>query len=166
MRKNDEQVEQEIHDVEVASSDAWYGWTCLYGFFTQVWVWRLRLNIFHGPDPSLSFHDHAWSFCSFPLSSYVEDVLDTDTGYVTRKVVSRFWPNAKRAAHTHRYVGRWSGEMVDGKPTVVPGVVVTIALLGRGGRPWHHWRVHAGKVSRYHWRGYLRRISRVPRHAD
>ena len=42
---------------------------------TRLWLGRLRMHIFHRGDKDPDCHDHPWDFVTFPLTSYVEEVL-------------------------------------------------------------------------------------------
>jgi len=95
-------------------------------YMTRAWIWRLRLHIFHRGDVDPDYHDHPWDFWTFPLTSYVEEVVDTDItalahvgGFfaavkpdapaVTRNVVPAFRWTYRPATHCHRVTGRYSG---------------------------------------------------------
>ena len=125
-----------------SSAGRFYGRSVIYGkdgehntpYMTRYWIGRLRLHIFyrgdHDPDP----HDHPWGFWTFPLTSYVEEVVEHDAAaqdefiltkltyeewvrwqngetshrfYRTRRqIVRAFWPHYRPATHTHRVLGR------------------------------------------------------------
>lgn len=146
----------QIDEISNASGGRWYGWQTVYGFFTQVWIGHLRVNVFHHEDPAPGLHDHAWDFTSIPLRSYVEEYLDGDV--VKKQVIRALRPNRKPASHTHRYLGRWSGIGTE----TIPGSVPTLCWTGRAGRDWAYWRTDGGKVRRLPWRAYLRRIEAKP----
>ena len=135
-----------------------FGYQTVYGFFTQVWIGRLRLHVFLKPDPGEAMHDHPWSFTSLPLVSYVEEMVDEATGDVRTNVVRAFRLNSRPATLAHRYLGKWSGK----GDAVVPGVVITLCWRGRGGRSWQYVRFHKGSLRRYPWRAYLRHIGQLP----
>jgi len=45
-------------------------------YMTRAWFGRLRLHVFHRGDADPDCHDHPWGFWTFPLRSYVEEVLE------------------------------------------------------------------------------------------
>ena len=45
-------------------------------YMTRVWFGRLRFHIFFRGDQDPDCHDHPWGFWTFPLRSYVEEVLE------------------------------------------------------------------------------------------
>jgi len=137
------------------------GWQTTYGFFTQIWIGRLRFHVFHRPDPGEALHSHPWRYTSIPLRPYVEEYLDPD-GTVRRQVIRRLRLNRQPATHTHRILGRWSGEYRDGEPTVIPGAVPTICWRGPVVGKWHYWRKVKGNIRRYDWRQYLRHVGHRP----
>lgn len=149
-------MDADISKVVAASTlAAFCGWKTFFGYFTQIWFWRFRVNIFWRPDPGQAMHDHAWDFVSFPFVPYVEEYLD-GVG-VKRQVIHRFRLNRKPAEHSHRYLGKWSGVGVG----VKPGVVWTFCYAGSVRRAWFYWRVDK-KVRKLEPVGYLRRIVNKP----
>ena len=61
-----------------------FGMSRIYGangdhetvYMTRFWFGRLRFHIFHRGDADPDCHDHPWGFWTFPLRSYVEEVLE------------------------------------------------------------------------------------------
>lgn len=45
-------------------------------YMTRAWFGRLRFHLFHRGDADPDCHDHPWGFWTFPLRSYVEEVLE------------------------------------------------------------------------------------------
>lgn len=43
---------------------------------TRAWFGRLRFHVFFRGDQDPDCHDHPWGFWTFPLRSYVEEVLE------------------------------------------------------------------------------------------
>lgn len=106
---------------------------------TRYWIGRLRLHIFHRADEDPDWHDHPWGFWTFPLTSYVEEVVSSvvpecvnagmsewivhddignafhssDLQYVRRRVVRAFRLHYRPAEFTHKIVGRFDGWNVD-----------------------------------------------------
>lgn len=100
-------------------------------YMTRVWIGRLRLHIFHRGDSDPDPHDHPFSFWTFPLTSYVEEVtIDegvvhegfTETGLrrpsvpdgehsysIVWQIVPAWRWNFRPAEHTHRVLGRYTG---------------------------------------------------------
>lgn len=66
------------------SAGRFMGHSTIYGadgehetpYMTRFWIGRLRLHIFHRGDADPDCHDHPWDFTTFPLRSYVEEVLE------------------------------------------------------------------------------------------
>ncbi|MDK4704302.1 hypothetical protein PH562_18765 [Rhizobium sp. CNPSo 4062] len=95
-------------------------------YMTRVWIGRLRLHIFHRGDADPDCHDHPWDFWTFPLTSYVEEVVDPDISalaqaasfapvirpdspIITRNIVPAFRWSHRPSTHCHRVLGRYSG---------------------------------------------------------
>lgn len=45
-------------------------------YMTRIWIGRLRLHIFYRGDLDPDCHDHPWDFWTFPLTPYVEEVVE------------------------------------------------------------------------------------------
>jgi hypothetical protein len=147
----------EIQKIAKASTPQPWGMQTFFGYFSQVWFYRIRLNIFWSFDPGEGLHDHAWDFISFPFVSYVEEYLDGVE--IKRQVIPRFRFNRKAATHCHRYLGKWSGVGTE----VMPGAAWTLCYTAAPRRKWFYVRLHKGKVYRFPWQPYLRRIANLPR---
>lgn len=166
-----------------------YGRSTIYGkdhntpYMTRYWFGRLRLHIFyrgdHDPDP----HDHPWSFWTFPLTPYVEEVtlplpLHVDKQYDTIyseqryvkhwQIVRAFWPQYRPATHTHRVIGRFNGHEDGLTPrTVHPNVhmtndavdysrrIITIVWRGPDERKWGFLKKRDGRWCWVHWKEYV-----------
>lgn len=137
-------------------------------YMTRIWCGRLRLHIFHRGDADPDCHDHPWDFWTFPLTSYVEEVVYL-AGYDwkgnrapiyqrARHVVRAFRLHYRPANHTHRVIGRWNGNryvpMVDVDDTK-PGKIVTIVWTGYERRKWGFLRNRDGKWCWTPWKEYL-----------
>lgn len=70
---------------------------------------RLMVHVFHRGDEDVSPHDHPFAFWTFPLTSYVEQVFDTNTGRYRFQIVPRFRWSFRQAEHLHRVIGPASG---------------------------------------------------------
>ena len=168
-----------------SSSGRFYGRSTIYGkdkehntpFMTRWWFGRLRLHIFHRGDADPDPHDHPWGFWTFPLTSYVEEVIDGDLAFMgreqtvichsakatRRQVVPAFWPSYRPATHTHRVLGRFdpvnsrfetkTGEIT--KPEFRPGKVVTIVWRGPDERKWGFLKHRDGRWCWVAWRDYV-----------
>lgn len=157
-------MQSDVANIQVSSGRRLLGWSTAYGYQTSVWLWRLRLHIFWREDPGEAFHDHPWGFTTWPLVSYVEEVLDPATGATSRRVVPRWRPSYRPALHAHRVLGA-SSKIYDvlGNPLVRPGAVVTLCWRGRHERDWDYLLVRGSKVWRFPWRRYLLRVDNKPR---
>jgi hypothetical protein len=91
-------------------------------YMTRLLIGRLRLHIFHRGDNDADPHDHPWDFWTFPLRSYVEEVLypvggilDSSGKHIETKfakviqVVPAFRWSFRKAEHRHRVLGRFNG---------------------------------------------------------
>lgn len=94
-------------------------------YMTRYWFGRLRLHVFHRGDYDPDCHDHPWDFYTFPLTSYVEEVLEPvrqarltkaepppEKFYRVQRVVRRFRLHFRPAEHCHRVLGAWTGRWV------------------------------------------------------
>lgn len=150
------------------SAGRFMGHSTIYGadgehetpYMTRFWIGRLRLHIFHRGDADPDCHDHPWDFTTFPLRSYVEEVLEervetrwgTDPAtneafkiertYFIRhtQVVKAFRFHFRKAEHRHRVLGALNGFVtVGGVKTPLYAPVGTIpTLVWRSGikRKW------------------------------
>jgi hypothetical protein len=140
-------------------------------YMTRIWIGRLRLHIFHRDDADPDPHDHPWEFWTFPLTGYVEEVVDpviTDTmaehdlyeghwdnrtgsAMTSFRVVGAFRLHHRTATHTHRVIARYSwlaGHTVDGK-------IVTIVWRSRGERKWGFLKNRDGLWCWTPWKEYV-----------
>lgn len=148
---------------------------------TRITIGRLRFHIFHRGDADPDCHDHPWDFWTFPLTSYVEEVAypvvppvlpaplwdDHGSEYflppaepkftLRRQVVRAFRLHFKPATHTHRVLGRWTGEY--GSQGDIPRhdgrTVVTIVWRSPKYREWGFLKERLGKWCRVSWRDYV-----------
>lgn len=177
-----------------SSQDVWWGWHTIkspdengveIAYMTRVWIGRLRLHIFHRGDRDQDCHDHPWDFITFPLTSYVEEVLkehkveanpngkSAPTFFRTVQITKRFRFHYRPAEHAHRVLGAWSGHRfyaggivrADGttaksflsdSPTVTPGKkIVTLVWATKVRRPWGFWKSTAHRWCWEPWRKYV-----------
>lgn len=89
----------------------------------------LRLHRFWRGDDNRAPHCHPFSFWTFPLTSYLEDVYDSD-GFVGRRVVRALRVHRREASFRHIVIGR-----VDYKRKPF----WTIVWAGRAKRQWGFW---------------------------
>lgn len=174
------------------ASDKFFNWSTIYGkdaehatpYQTRVTIGRLRFHIFHRGDADPDCHDHPWDFWTFPLTSYVEEVAlpapgvtekviwDDHAGeyfrepnpnfVLKRQIVKAFRLHFKPATHTHRVLGRWSGEKLEVQSEVyreIPSyndrTVFTIVWRSPKYREWGFLKERLGKWCRVHWRDYV-----------
>ena len=95
-----------------SSKDKLFGWNSVtdeFGdkYLTRIFIWRLRLHIFHRGDDDPDCHDHPWGFYTFPFNSYWEEVLEEIEGEykIISNVVTRFRWHYRPATYCHRVVG-------------------------------------------------------------
>lgn len=172
------------------SGGRWFGMSTVYGvdkeyatpFMTRIWLGRLRLHVFHRPDQDSDCHDHPWDFWTFPLTSYVEEVVEEHfqtynhgSGAIINppivtyerhaNIVKAFWPHFRPAAHTHRVLGRWKGEFLydwpgkkrggDPIPFPEPGRIVTIVWRSHTKRKWGFLKNRDGRWCWLPWKEYV-----------
>lgn len=138
-------MKADVDKLTVAAGERFFVWQTIYAYQTMICAGRLRFHIFHREDPGEAFHDHRWDFWTFPLTSYVEEVLLPD-GLIDRRVVPALCWSFRKAEHTHRVVGRAAGR---------PGKVVTFVWRGPIRRDWKYVNVIRGRAHRLPWRRYL-----------
>jgi hypothetical protein len=134
-------------------------------YMTRMWFGRLRLHIFHRGDQDKDPHDHPWGFWTFPLRSYVEEVVergnlfDDDEYFTRRQIVRAFRLHYRPATHTHRVVGPWGGNHLDDiagfEPTVVAGSIWTIVWREKPSRAWGFLKLRDGRWCWEDWRSYV-----------
>lgn len=117
----------------MSASESFFGRSTIYGregehhtpYMTRYWIGRLRLHVFYRGDADPDPHDHPWEFWTFPLTSYVEEVMwapvadairdgtsmasfPDPSNLISRQGVKRFRWHYRPATHCHRVLGRWS----------------------------------------------------------
>lgn len=63
---------------------------------------QMYLHIFHRGDADRDPHDHPFSFHTFPLTSYVEEVMNFNDGSVRNHIVRRLRWHYRSAEYAHR----------------------------------------------------------------
>ena len=145
-------------------------------YMTRLWFGRLRLHLFQRGDADPDCHDHPWGFWTFPLRSYVEEVLEgcVETiphrdGHVTRRpycerhyrVVKAFCWHYRPATHTHRVLGVFAGWWIDQEawrdcPLYRPvGLIPTIVWRDAPSRAWGFTKERAGRWCWTPWKTYV-----------
>ena len=134
----------------------WIGWQTVGGYWFQAWIGRARFHIFkRGPDPETGLHDHTWNFVTFPLRSYVEQVLVGNE--IKHQVVPAFKFSYRPATHAHRMLGRWSGKDYETKSGWVP----TFCFISKNVRDtFYIWHVRRGVAKAFEWKRYMRHALR------
>jgi hypothetical protein len=125
------------------SAGKFFGWrNRIYGrdnehstvYMTRFWIGRLRLHVFWRGDYDPDWHDHPWGFWTFPLNSYVEEVVSASakamvamghtewifdgrraeiSDHIFQRVVPAFRLHYRSADHTHRVLGKYDGTVRD-----------------------------------------------------
>ncbi len=136
-------------------------------YMTRWWLGRLRFHIFHREDLDDDPHDHPWGFWTFPLTSYVEEVLATWPSdlRLERQIVRRFRWHRRSAEHCHRVLGALdtnpvprylSGEVSEPYAPVDAGKKVkTIVWRLKPGRKWGFWKKRNGRWCWQFWKEYV-----------
>ncbi|WP_292235299.1 hypothetical protein [Mesorhizobium sp.] len=146
-------------------SEPFFGIQTIYGhgdyydpYLTRIWIGRLRFHVFHRGDLDPDPHDHPWDFSTFPLTSYVEEVVDLSTKVVRRQIVPAWRWSYRPAEHTHRVLGPWTGNkhvpLVD-VSDVGQGKIFTIIWRGKSTRRWGFLRNRDGNWYWTPWREYV-----------
>lgn len=174
------------------SAGRFMGWNTIYGrahehslpYMTRIWFGRLRFHIFHRGDNDPDHHDHPWGFWTFPFTSYVEDVVIRDYDPVSgmnvprktiRQVVPALRLSYRPATHTHRVLGRYSGNVLDDfgfihrvsarqaralasdkfEPYFDARKIVTLVWRGKDERKWGFLKNRDGRWCWIHWKEYV-----------
>lgn len=99
---------------------------------------QLKLHWFHRGDVDPDPHDHPWDFYTFPLTDYVEQVMD-DEGLLTLNAVERFTWHRRPAEYVHRVEGRALRRWWMTNLQVCDGPVITLMWNGPKRRSWGFW---------------------------
>ncbi|PZQ95163.1 MAG: hypothetical protein DI533_20140 [Cereibacter sphaeroides] len=176
------------------SAGKFFGWkNRIYGrdnehstvYMTRFWIGRLRLHVFWRGDYDPDWHDHPWGFWTFPLNSYVEEVVikdyDPATGMnvprrIIKQVVPAFRLQYRPATHTHRVLGKFDGHVTDDFGFThrvsarqaadlssdlfrfgydIIGKVVTVVWRGKDERKWGFLKNRDGRWCWVHWKEYV-----------
>lgn len=118
----------------------------------------LRLHYFHRGDKDPAWHDHPMDFLTFPLSPYVEEVLDLTTGKAKLNRVEAGRIHFRPAEYAHRLLGRAAGK--EGFE-VRKGGFWTIVFEWPERRPWFFY--DKGEWNGWlDWPGALAKLRRIP----
>jgi hypothetical protein len=142
-------------------------------YMTRAWFGRLRFHVFHRGDADPDCHDHPWGFWTFPLRSYVEEVLEERTRTVWRReaktvqtyferrvqVVKAFRLHYRPATHKHRVLGALRGYLspASGRaPLYAPiGNIPTIVWREKPSRFWGFTKERSGHWCWTPWTTYV-----------
>jgi hypothetical protein len=159
-----------------STSGKLFGFDRIYGkeklsdqaYMTRVWIGRLRLHIFHRGDQDPDCHDHPWDFWTYPLISYLEEVVMYDPCLkinVTHvQIVRAFRWSFRPATHCHRVLGPWSGKFNEGgalgagndnNRALTVGRIVTLVWRGREYREWGFFKKRKGRWCWVSFRDYI-----------
>jgi hypothetical protein len=163
----------------------WFKISTIYGeegahstpYMTRIELGQTRFHIFYRGDADPDPHDHPWDFWTFPLTPYVEEVVervenktyrghgdyDTEnTVHRYRQVVPAWRWTFRPAAHCHRVLGRWNGQAILGGGTFQPptasfgpGNIYTLVRRTGTEREWGFLRNREGKWCWMPWRKYV-----------
>jgi hypothetical protein len=125
-------------------------------YMRRLVIGRLNLHLFYRGDSDDCPHDHPWSFWTFPLRAYVEEVFDWETGDRWRQVVPAWRWSFRPATHAHRVLGRLACDEMTCHCTAMrcpheAGKFVTIVWKTPILRSWGFWRGRSWVP----WREYL-----------
>lgn len=164
----------------ITSLDKFFGYSTIYGrygehstpYMLRIWAGWLRLHVFYRGDQDKDCHDHPWSFLTFPLTSYVEEVvephvakdLQNTNGFVNkskrvpelhRHVVKAWRLHFRPSTHCHRVLGRFSGKYEGGIPQVDQRKVITLVVRFGVKRKWGFLKNRNGKWCWTPWKDYV-----------
>lgn len=143
-------------------------WWTIYGrdgthstpYLTRIYLspptpWgQLYLHVFHRGDEDKDPHDHPWDFRTFPLRSYVEEVVHPVEGYTSRRVVEAGRWHRRPAWTIHRVLGfsdpgvvmpfqtqfdDLTKRMIEDGAAVLRRRLYTVVWRKRGVRKWGFW---------------------------
>lgn len=148
-----------------SKNDTWMGWHRIEDadgspYMLRIWVGRLRLHVFHRGDHDPDCHDHPWDFWTFPLTPYVEEVLDLEIGEEPRRrrqLVRAFRLSHRPATHCHRVLGRYAdtSEYDPEWPAWKPGPIVTLVWRSKPKRDWGFLKNRDGEWCWVAWKDYV-----------
>lgn len=160
-----------------SSQDRWWGVHTIINedggrYMTRYWIGRLRLHVFHRGDYDPDCHDHPWDFWTFPLTSYVEEVLhehrqtymakDTPPPkkfFRTSEVVKAFRLHFRPAEHCHRVLGAlkegYAGDRPPAQAVDLDKKIVTIVWQAGVRRKWGFWKDREGRWCWQGWKEYI-----------
>lgn len=147
-------------------------------YMVRAWFGRLRFHIFFRGDQDPDCHDHPWGFWTFPLRTYIEEVLDecvvktwgtdpvTMEGYVKEssyferrtQIVRAFRWHYRPATHKHRVLGRAvrpPGTTVDNHWRPGEGTIPTIVWRDKPSRAWGFTKERDGIWCWVPWADYV-----------
>lgn len=147
-------------------------------YMTRAWFGRLRFHIFFRGDQDPDCHDHPWGFWTFPLRSYLEEVLEerivktwgtdpvTMEGYVKEssyferrtEIVWAFRWHYRPATYRHRVLGRAvrpKGTTVNNHWRAVEGAIPTIVWRDKPSRAWGFTKERSGIWCWVPWADYV-----------
>lgn len=146
-------------------------------YMTRVWLGRLRLHVFHRGDADPDCHDHPWGFWTFPLRSYVEEVVepirdtlrpgypDPEPRFFTRlQIVPAFRWTYRPATHCHRVLGSYEGRLhvdqffpgaVRDAPRIGARKIVTLVWREPTTRAWGFRKKRLGRWCWVPWVTYV-----------
>jgi hypothetical protein len=145
-------------------------------YMTRMWIGRLRFHLFHRGDNDPDCHDHPWGFWTFPLRSYVEEVVVSvdrtslkwptpEPSHRTELRVVEAWRwHYRPATHCHRVIGSFEGWMyqdqffpmaVSDVPRIGARLVPTIVWRDRPCRDWGFFKKRDGRWCWVPWKTYV-----------
>ena len=140
-------------------------------YMTRLWIGRLRLHVFHQGDQDPDCHDHPWGFWTFPLRSYVEEVIHprrrthyipgmgtvSDLYYLRElNVVKAFRLHYRPPTYNHRVLGAYGGMEIYGQPFWHDtGHVPTLVWRERSTRKWGFTKERDGIWCWVPWKKYV-----------
>ena len=113
-------------------------------YMTRLLWGRARLHVFHRGDLDPDLHCHPWSFWTFPLVSYLEEVKHETFAVPILRRVDAFRLHYRPADFAHRVIGPCAGTKI-----------VTIVWRSPKVRDWGFHLARSGTWHWVPWRAYV-----------
>lgn len=139
-------------------------------YMTRFWFGRLRVHIFHRGDEDPDCHDHPWGFWTFPLRSYVEEVLEVhrdtvmpgdkdpkpERFFTRHQIVKAFRFHYRPATHAHRVLGAYNPAIYTPQQRYFPAATIpTIVWREKPSRRWGFTKNRDGRWCWMFWKDYV-----------
>lgn len=171
-------MKNEPYSPKMSSAGRFWGFNRITGsqdgtnqtlYMTRMWFGRLRFHIFHRGDQDPDCHDHPWGFWTFPLCSYVEEVLtpirdtitpgepEKPTRYQRRlEIVRAFRFHYRPATYRHRVLGLYDPLIFTRQQKYFPAAIIpTFVWREKPSRKWGFTKERNGVWCWVPWKTYV-----------